>query len=45
METKTIDRIGDGWLSQQPIYRTDLDRCTSRRRTCHGTTSASLAGR
>ena len=28
METKTIDRIGDGWLSQQPIYRTDLDRCT-----------------
>ena len=28
METKTIDRIGDGWLSQQPIYRTDMDRCT-----------------
>ena len=28
METQTIDRIGDGWLSQQPIYRTDLDRCT-----------------
>lgn len=28
METKTIDRIGDGWLSQQPIYRTDLECCT-----------------
>ena len=28
MEAKTIDRIGDSWLSQQPIYRTDLDRCT-----------------
>ena len=28
METKTIDRIGDSWLSQQPIYQADLDRCT-----------------
>ena len=28
MEAKTIDRIGDNWLSQQPIYRADLDRCT-----------------
>ena len=28
MEAKTIDRISDSWLSQQPIYRTDLDRCT-----------------
>ena len=28
MEAKTIDRIGDSWLSQQPIYRADLDRCT-----------------
>lgn len=28
METKTIDRIGDSWLSQKPVYRADLDRCT-----------------
>ena len=28
MKTQTIDRIGDDWLSQQPIYRTDLNRCT-----------------
>lgn len=28
MQTNAIDRIGDGWLSQQPDYRTDLDRCT-----------------
>ncbi len=28
MATETIDRIGDGWLSGQPNYRTDLDRCT-----------------
>ena len=28
METKTIDRIGDSWLSQQPVYRADMDRCT-----------------
>ena len=28
METKTVDRIGDSWLSQKPIYRADLDRCT-----------------
>ncbi len=28
METRIIDRIGDSWLSQQPHYRTDLDRCT-----------------
>ena len=28
METKTIDHIGDSWLTQQPIYRADLNRCT-----------------
>ncbi len=28
MEAKIIDRIGDGWLSQQPIYRADLNLCT-----------------
>ncbi len=28
MQTNTIDRIGDSWLTQQPDYRTDLSRCT-----------------
>lgn len=28
MQTNTIDRIGDSWLTQQPDYRTDLIRCT-----------------
>ncbi len=30
MQTNTIDRIGDSWLTQPPDYRTDLDRCTPR---------------